>query len=291
MNEKSSKDVNRRDLNHLKYLISHAWKWDKLLFVYYGLFTLLTAVQPFISLFSIKWLIDELTTEMNVIVLACILGFFLLGGAMVNALVTFIKNLYMPRLILLRFKFINQMQRKAMKMDFRYTEDPKTLDDLENAGQAVSSNHVGIEGVFHKLFEVSGSLVSLLTYMSLLFMLSPWVLLYLFLNMLFVYYLTSIAKKYEFSKKDENAALNRRSSYLYNTMSDFKFGKEIRIYQLGNWLCEKFRGIKGEHLQLTKKIQKRYLGVSLVDAILILIREGIVYAYLIYCVLAKGLSL
>lgn len=73
MNEKSSKDVNRRDLNHLKYLISHAWKWDKLLFVYYGLFTLLTAVQPFISLFSIKWLIDELTTEMNVIVLACIL--------------------------------------------------------------------------------------------------------------------------------------------------------------------------------------------------------------------------
>ena len=40
MNEKSSKDVNRRDLNHLKYLISHAWKWDKLLFVYYGLFTL-----------------------------------------------------------------------------------------------------------------------------------------------------------------------------------------------------------------------------------------------------------
>ena len=291
MNEKSSKDVNRRDLNHLKYLISHAWKWDKLLFVYYGLFTLLTAVQPFISLFSIKWLIDELTTEMNVIVLACILGFFLLGGAMVNALVTFIKNLYMPRLILLRFKFINQMQRKAMKMDFRYTEDPKTLDDLENAGQAVSSNHVGIEGVFHKLFEVSGSLVSLLTYMSLLFMLSPWVLLYLFLNMLFVYYLTSRAKKYEFSKKDENAALNRRSSYLYNTMSDFKFGKEIRIYQLGNWLCEKFRGIKGEHLQLTKKIQKRYLGVSLVDAILILIREGIVYAYLIYCVLAKGLSL
>ncbi|MTL48716.1 ABC transporter ATP-binding protein, partial [Turicibacter sanguinis] len=196
MNEKSSKDVNRRDLNHLKYLISHAWKWDKLLFVYYGLFTLLTAVQPFISLFSIKWLIDELTTEMNVIVLACILGFFLLGGVMVNALVTFIKNLYMPRLILLRFKFINQMQRKAMKMDFRYTEDPKTLDDLENAGQAVSSNHVGIEGFFHKLFEVSGSLVSLLTYMSLLFMLSPWVLLYLFLNMLFVYYLTSRAKKY-----------------------------------------------------------------------------------------------
>lgn len=291
MSKKTSKDVNRGDLNNLKYLIVHAFKWDKLLFVYYGIFTILTAVQPFISVFSIKWMIDELTTDVDFTVLACILGFFLVGGALVNASVAYLKNLYMPRLILLRFKFINQMQRKAMNMDFKYTEDPKILDDLENAGQAVSSNNVGIEGVFHKLFEVSGSLVSLLTYMSLLFMLSPWVLLYLFLNMMFVYYLTSRAKKYEFSKKEENAALNRRSSYLYNTMSDFKFGKDIRIYQLGEWLSEKFKGIKGQHLHLTKKVQTRYLGASLVDALLILVREGIVYAYLIYCVLAKGLSL
>lgn len=291
MSKEKSNELKRGDLNNLKYLITYAWKWDKTLFGYYFLFTILTAVQPFISLFSVKWIIDELMTEPHVIDLAWILSFFLVGGALVNFGVALVKNLYIPRLILIRFKFINQMQRKAMKMDFKYTEDPKTLDDLQNAGQAVSSNNVGVEGAFHKLFEVSGSLVSLLTYMSLLFVLSPWILLYLVLNMVFVYYLTSCAKKYEFSKKEERVALQRRSNYLYQMMSDFKFGKDIRIYQLAQWLSKKFRGIKEAQLKLTKKVEMRYLASYLVDIVLIWIREGIVYAYLIYCVLVKGLSL
>lgn len=291
MSKEKSNELKRGDLNNLKYLITYAWKWDKTLFGYYFLFTILTAVQPFISLFSVKWIIDELMTEPHVIDLAWILSFFLVGGALVNFGVALVKNLYIPRLILIRFTFINQMQRKAMKMDFKYTEDPKTLDDLQNAGQAVSSNNVGIEGAFHKLFEVSGSLVSLLTYMSLLFVLSPWILLYLVLNMVFVYYLTSCAKKYEFSKKEERVALQRRSNYLYQMMSDFKFGKDIRIYQLAQWLSKKFRGIKEAQLKLTKKVEMRYLASYLVDIVLIWIREGIVYAYLIYCVLVKGLSL
>ena len=291
MSKEKSNELKRGDLNNLKYLITYAWKWDKTLFGYYFLFTILTAVQPFISLFSVKWIIDKLMTEPHVIDLAWILSFFLVGGALVNFGVALVKNLYIPRLILIRFKFINQMQRKAMTMDFKYTEDPKTLDDLENAGQAVSSNNVGIEGAFHKLFEVSGSLVSLLTYMSLLFVLSPWILLYLVLNMVFVYYLTSCAKKYEFSKKEERVALQRRSNYLYQMMSDFKFGKDIRIYQLAQWLSKKFRGIKEAQLKLTKKVEMRYLASYLVDIVLIWIREGIVYAYLIYCVLVKGLSL
>lgn len=291
MSKEKSNELKRGDLNNLKYLITYAWKWDKIIFVYYALFTLLTAIQPFISLFSVKWIIDELTTEPHFIKLVLILAFCLIGGAAVNFGVALINNLYFPRLILIRFKFINQMQRKAMTMDFKYTEDPKTLDDLENAGQAVSSNNVGIEGAFHKLFEVSGSLVSLLTYMSLLFVLSPWILLYLVLNMVFVYYLTSCAKKYEFSKKEERVALQRRSNYLYQMMSDFKFGKDIRIYQLAQWLSKKFRGIKEAQLKLTKKVEMRYLASYLVDIVLIWIREGIVYAYLIYCVLVKGLSL
>lgn len=291
MSKKTVNEVKRGDFNNLRYLITYAWKWDKVIFVYYGLFTLLTAIQPFISLFSVKWIIDELTTETHFIKLGLILVFFLIGGTIVNFGVAFIKNLYMPRLILIRFKFINQMQLKAMNMEFKYTEDPETLDALENASQAISSNNIGIEGAFHKLFEVSGSLVSLLTYMSLLFVLSPWILLYLILNMVFVYYLTSCAKKYEFSKKEEKAALDRRSNYLYQTMADFKFGKDIRIYQLDHWLIDKFRGIKRLKLKVNQKVEMYYVRVHLVDNVLILVREVVVYAYLIYCVIVKGLSL
>lgn len=268
-----------------------AWKIDKPLFGIYVLYTMLTGVRPFISLFSIKWLIDELTGNGSFEQIVWILGFFLMSGMIVNFSCVYLQNIYKPRLILLRFKFITELQKKAMTMDFKYTEDPNILNDLENAWQAVNSNHIGIEGIFNKLFEVSGNMLSILAYVSLLLILSPWVLLYLILNMALTYWLTTKAKAYEFKQKDQKAAFGRRITYLYNTMSDFKFGKDIRIYHLSTWLSQRYREIRNQQLTLTKKVQVRYLAVALFDTILVLIREGIVYAYLIYCVLAKGLSL
>lgn len=234
---------------------------------------------------------DELTDGGSIERMALILGFFLVAGMIVNFGCTYLKNAYTPRLILIRFKFINELQVKAMTMDFKYTENPNTLNDMENAWQAVSSNQVGIEGIFHRLFEVSGNVVSLFAYVSLLFILSPWVLLYLLLNLGLTYWLTKKAKAYEFKQKEQKAAFNRRMTYLYNTMSDFKFGKDIRIYHLAPWLSNKYQEIRHQKLTLTKNVQLCYLWVSLFDTMLVFIREGLVYGYLIYCVLAKGLSL
>lgn len=290
-NRVNEKHNSRGSIKHLKYLLTTAWKIDKPLFGIYVLYTMLTAVRPFISLFSIKWLIDELTGNGSFEQIVRILGFFLMLGMIVNFSCVYLQNIYKPRLILLRFKFITELQKKAMTMDFKYTEDPNILNDLENAWQAVNSNHIGIEGIFNKLFEVSGNMLSILAYVSLLLILSPWVLLYLILNIALTYWLTTKAKAYEFKQKDQKAAFGRRTTYLYNTMSDFKFGKDIRIYHLSAWLSKRYREIRNQQLTLTKKVQVRYLAVSLFDTILVLIREGIVYAYLIYCVLAKGLSL
>ena len=289
--KRKSTSSNRGDFNNLKYVISHAWKWDKLLFGYFVLYTILTAIKPFVSIYSVKWLIDELTGEAHFESIIYILTFFFVVGALVNFGCALIQNIYAPRLIAVRFHFLNHLQYKAMTMDFKYTEDPKMLDAMENAGQAVSSNDVGIEGVLNRIFSVSGNLVSLFAYVGVLFTLSPWVLLYLVLNLLFTYWLTSKAKQYEFEQKDEMASYNRRTNYLYQTMSDFKFGKDIRIYHLAGWLGSKYKMIKSNQLVLVNKIQNRYLGVALIDVFLILIREGIVYAYLIYSVLKKGLSL
>lgn len=276
---------------HLLYLLKTAWQLDKELFGIYFLYTFFVAVRPFISLFSVKWLIDELMGESRLERMALILGFFLVAGMIVNFFCVYLKNMYQPRLILVRFKFINILQVKSMTMDFKYTEDPKILNDLENAWQAVSSNYIGIEGIFNKLFEMSGNIVSILAYVSLLFILSPWVLLYLMFNMILTYWLTTKAKAYEFKHKDQTADLSRRMMYLYSTMSDFKFGKDIRIYHLAPWLSHRYQDIRNERLNLTKKIQFHYLWVLLIDTLLVLIREGLVYGYLIYCVLVRGLSL
>ena len=48
-------------------------------------------------------------------------------------------------------------------------------------------------------------------------------------------------KKYEYSQKEKAADKDRRTFYVFDTMYDFAYGKDIRIYDLKNILIDKFK--------------------------------------------------
>lgn len=281
----------RSVIANIRFLVSHAWKWEKGVFGYFGLYTILSSVMPFIGIFAPKLLIDELTGAKRTENLFWILVAFLTVSVVVNYLVPYLSGAYYPKMVKVRFGFISMLQKKCMSMDFKYTEDPKILNDIESAGRAVSNNSDGIEGVFHRLFGIFGSAVSFLGYVTIVAVLNPFVLLYLILNVLINYFLTLKVKNYEYSRKDEVSELDRKANYIFKTMYDFSFGKDIRIYYLGNWIAKKFESFKFNRMKIFKNIKYKYLSVSAVDVLLLLIREGVIYAYLIYRVIYKGMSI
>jgi ATP-binding cassette subfamily C protein len=288
---KKKENEKRRLMTNIKFLVSNAWRFDKGLFLYFGLYTILTAVLPFIGIFAPKFLIDELMGPKRTNILISILGAFFILSAVVNYFTAYLNGAYYPKMVLARFRFINMMYTKSMTMDFKHTENPKTLNDIESAGRAVSNNVDGIEGVFHKLFGIFGSAISFVGYIAIVAILNPLVLIYLIINVFVTYFLTLKVKTYEHDKKDKISEVERRSNYIYNTMYDFSYGKDIRIYKLGSWLSRKFKELKNERVNIHKKIKYKYFTVSAVEVVLLLLREGIIYAYLIYRVLEKGMSI
>lgn len=288
---KKKEDPKRSLLTNIKFLLSNAWQFDKALFLYFGLFTVLTAVSPFIGIFAPKFLIDELMGAKRAEVMLAILAIFFSSSAVVNYFMAYLNGAYYPKMILARFRFISMMQIKSMTMDFRHTENPKTLNDIESAGRAINSNNDGIEGVFHKLFGLFGSILSFTGYIAIVALLNPLVLLYLILNVLVVYFLTLKIKTYEYSKKDAVSEFNRKSGYVHNTMYDFSYGKDIRVYNLSNWLGKRFQEFKNERIKILKDVKYKYFTVGVVEVFLLLLREGIIYGYLIYRVLSKGMGI
>jgi ABC-type multidrug transport system fused ATPase/permease subunit len=289
---KKNKDQEKRSVKtNIKFLVANAWEWDKGLFVYFGFYTILIAILPFIGILAPKFLIDELTGAKRTDTLVIILTIFFILSVTVNYLVAYLGGAYFPKMVKVRFKFITMMQKKSMTMDFKHTEDPKTLNDIESAWRAAENNNNGIEGVFHKLFSLFGSAVAFIGYIAIVATLNPLILIYLLANVLTTYTLTLKVKRYEHSKKDEISELNRKSGYVYNIMNDFSYGKDIRIYSLGTWLSKKFKDFRAEKVKVNKKIKYKYFVVSVVDVVLLLFREGIIYAYLIYSVMYKGMGI
>lgn len=289
--KKNKEEKKRSTFTNLKFLISKAWTTDKSLFWDFGCYTLMTAVAPFIGIFIPKFLIDELMGAKRTEVLILILGGFFLLSAIINYLTAYFYGAYYPKVIVTRFKFINMMQEKCMNMDFRHTENPDTLNNMESAERAISSSGTGIEGIYHKLFGLLGAGISFLGYVAIVAVLNPLVLLYLIFNVLVTYFLTLKVKTFEHSKKDEISDKDRKAEYIYKTMYDFSYGKDIRIYKLGAWFSRKFQHFKNEGVEIQRKIKYKYFKVGVVEVLLLLLREGIIYGYLIYRVVRGDMTI
>lgn len=278
-------------LSNLKYIMGYAWSQDKVLFAQCGVYTILASIAPFIGIFLPKFLIDELLGQRRIeIILMTLIGFFLLSSV-VNYSIAWLRCAYSPRVTKIRTDYITMISDKIMKMDFKNTEDPEVLNKIKSVMNAVMSNNTGVEGVYHTLLGLFGRLTAFVGYISIVLFLSPWILLFLIINVLISYALTMRVKKYEYSQKEKAADKDRRTFYVFDTMYDFAYGKDIRIYDLKNILIEKFKKFRGERIDISRDVQGKQLNVKIVDVVLLVIRECVVYGYLIYNVLFTGMGI
>ncbi|MDC4250725.1 ABC transporter ATP-binding protein/permease [Clostridium perfringens] len=278
-------------LSNLKYIMGYAWSQDKVLFAQCGVYTILASIAPFIGIFLPKFLIDELLGQKRIeIILMTLIGFFLLSSV-VNYSIAWLRCAYSPRVTKIRTDYITMISDKIMKMDFKNTEDPEVLNKIKSVMNAVMSNNTGVEGVYHTLLGLFGRLTAFVGYISIVLFLSPWILLFLIINVLISYALTMRVKKYEYSQKEKTADKDRRTFYVFDTMYDFAYGKDIRIYDLKNILIDKFKKFRGERIDISNDVQEKQLKVKIVDVILLVIRECVVYGYLIYNVLFRGMGI
>ncbi|EGT0696368.1 ABC transporter ATP-binding protein [Clostridium perfringens] len=278
-------------LSNLKYIMGYAWSQDRVLFAQCGVYTILASIAPFIGIFLPKFLIDELLGQRRIeIILMTLIGFFLLSSV-VNYSIAWLRCAYSPRVTKIRTDYITMISDKIMKMDFKNTEDPEVLNKIKSVMNAVMSNNTGVEGVYHTLLGLFGRLTAFVGYISIVLFLSPWILLFLIINVLISYALTMRVKKYEYSQKEKAADKDRRTFYVFDTMYDFAYGKDIRIYDLKNILIDKFKKFRGERIDISNDVQEKQLKVKIVDVILLVIREFVVYGYLIYNVLFRGMGI
>lgn len=276
---------------NIVYVIKGTWKYDRLVFLYCGLYTLLLAIQPFIVIFFPKYILKELMGDKNVHILTMWLIGFFLSGAFVNFFTAYIRGIYFPRISKVRFMFLDLQNKKCMTTDFQNTENVKFLNDMQTAYRCLKRSDTGIEGLLLKLFVFTGNALALFGYMTIVSSLNIFILLYLVINVLISYLVTISAKKFEHDKKDEISENDRRSGYIYNVMYDFSYGKELRLFCISDWIANMFTYYKGKYLNTQALIKWRYFRAGLIDIFFLLVREGIIYLYLIYLVINSKLSI
>jgi len=278
-------------LQNMMYVCKGAWEYEKRVYLYFGIFTVLTSVSPFIGIFFPKFILEELMGEKRQQKLIILLVAFFIISSIVGYLTVYLRQIYYPCMMKIRFEYINDHSKRCMTTDFKNTEDSTFLNDMETAFRGINNNDSGIEGMLHSSFKIVGSLIAFVGYIAIVLSLNIFLLIYLVINVMISYFLTFKVKKFEHSKKDDISDNDRRVNYLYNIMYDFSYGKEMRIYKISDWVANLFKKYKEDRLEIHKQIKFKNLYVGIVDVLLFIIREGIIYGYLIYLVITNKLSI
>lgn len=279
--------------NHIRYLLKGIWNSDKRLMLLMLLEMACTVITPYVAMYLPKIGVDLVTShapmQTAIWVLAALTGVLIVSqglGNMANRGKT-------RRLDRVRSYFRIQLFCKTLDCDYEHAESAEWQDKYEQARiMSVdwgpwSATTLMSEGIIL----LGSAVVSVILYGSIIFSLTPWMLLLILALSVVNFLALRRAQKYEVKRIQERSKLQKGRGYMEYTASDMKFGKDIRMYELSGWIRRCFTHYNDAHFQLRKDVQRRFYYASLVEAITLFIRDGIAYLWFLYQTVTGAISI
>lgn len=275
--------MQKKKRNPLLRLIDNISVNNRKLYLLCGAYTLFALCVPLISVLFpkviIRYLISGAPTLRGIVFIAA--GAFVAGGCC-SFFERWFSEVSYPYLTALRINYIGAQSDKVMGMDYKYIESAAFFDEFELALESTSNNSNGIEGIYHKLFELPKLLLIVPLLAVFIGLKSPVILAAMLVHMAVSVLIAVNVQKYAYRRKEERAKHERRVQYYSNTAKDFAHGKDIRLYDLKNRIIDNFRlAIKG-YIDVLKAIKNREYRLGFLSLLTLLASDAAVYGVLTY---------
>lgn len=275
----------------IKVLFSTAGKRYPLFFVFEALKTLVQVVQPFLGVIVTPLLVDELISSRNIRTLvfyaAILVGgefvLLLLGSRLDTSL-----NKYQERL---DNYFTMQMGLHSMSLDFQLTEDKKALDQLEKARTGMTWYSGGAYGIAEQIFMFLGNIIKIVGFVTIIAMHAPFLLFVIVAYIVMNGFITSKQNKIQLQAYNRLSGANRIFGYFGWSIVDFRFGKDIRLYDAREMMVERWKKNTEESIAAWKWQADKNYPCALLSGILSLIRTLITYYYVGLLVIRRVFSI
>lgn len=282
----------------LIFMLKTAKKEKPLLFFIYLIKFIAEVVPGMFAIILPKFLIDEIVKIIGgepaeehiytiIFIAALIIGIELLSGLIIS--------LAEQSKDVIREWFDQYFEMKlsshAMTMDFEHTENPEVLDKLGKAKEGMSWYSGGVVGILDHLYKIIKSLAMLFGVSVVILLVCPLLIpvqiIALVIISVFNSKIQNINKKY-FLRLSK---LNRVWEYIFYGLSDFRYGKDIRLYDSADMMCQKTDTIGKEMVDGWKQGNREMLPHSMGMDIVNAVRDGISYFYIGYLALTKAITI
>ena len=221
--------------------------------------TLVGALIPGAQLYVSKLVVDQVvailasdTAEFTTYLLLLMLAGF--GLLLLRELLTQ-GDAYVKRILNDQFLLYANVQllNQAMQLDLAHYESAEFHDVLNRAQQSGSTYPLRVVELLSRLLGASTRLAGLVT---LLVRFSPSVILLLMVSVLPTFWVGVRYSARRFWMNRRQTPSRRLSDYFYQVLTDPKYVKEVRLFNLGAHLVEQYRTIRHEFNQESRRLAR-----------------------------------
>lgn len=276
--------------SNICYALRNIWKWDKAFYLFFIPSIPLAVLLPLAATYFPKVLIDSVESQQSIQVVMTIIGVYFGALFIVKLFHDLCKSKLQMRQYNLSCLYQHAISEKHMRTDYANTDHPEAITKYQHAMSDACSGQCAPEFIWQSLLGLFISLLGIFTYGSVIATVSPWILLLLFLSAFITYLVSRWQRNYIEKNKEHWVTIDRKIGYLQGFSEKFDHAKDIRIYGMFDWLSDMLTGFQKERFGWTKKVSARTLGGTCINALLMLIQNGVAYAGLIVMVFHNEIS-
>lgn len=266
--------------NHISYL-----------YLFYFLSAVFGGLAPVLSAFLTKIVIDMIsqsTSEKTLIIKVIFLLVLIVLSYSISIILNNVLNAYVLKLRTKEFQRHTELFRST---EFENLENSHFIDRINVASRALNSDAVGFGGIFYHANFLFQQLVSIILFTVLLCIYSPFVAIVSFASSLISSFGNILYSKYNHKKEEELSHADYKVSYYNYKLSDFKYGKDIRVFSLKDYLLKKYQKCSLNYINIIRDLKNHEFKYALIGVFSILFQDLISFSLIIYAYFNSKLSL
>ncbi len=274
----------------INYFIKVCWKYDRAYLIYLSINQLLKIGLVITNLYFPKLILDAFFTQNDLDIAKQRIVIYLLIVLVVGIVINIVSCLSNNARTSIFHCFQLHLAKHMANIKLSMLESERFLSLKAKAQQFLYGGGKGFASILETSFEIFGDIVSLILYIILIYRLNWIMLLFLaiviLVNTLFYWRYRKNSIKINMEKSKEE----RRCDYYSTLFQDYKYGKEVRVNDLCDWLISKYDKQLKKMQQFYASLNRNNCVFSQISLILSTLQQLITYAYLFLTVMKHQLT-
>lgn len=275
---------------NIKWMIDIAYKNCKRVLLFCVLTATLEVLLNLTQLYIAPGIIKCVEQKVSIRVLLMTILAYTLALFVINGFKKYIEENTLFSRIEVRTKIITMVSKKCNTTSYPNTLDANFIRLRDAAYFACEGNSEATEHIWQTLTMLLKNIGGLIAYLFILSSFDPFLLLIIILTCFISFFVSRNANNWHYANKIEGEKYYHKKRYIRDKAESIKLAKDVRIFNLKDWLNELLDLVHNQYLAFRLKGEKVDLLADIIEVVLTVIRNGIAYIYLINMTLNDGLS-